>query len=126
MTKNYPAVALLLVALNTTSFGASNNDIVDQCPLTQPHTTLNFSNYRAHIIEPDIQEKPELWQGPLCIENLETKRMCIQDLSIIKEVKQSKTLNAFTVWIVDGSNAEMVYLNADDCKIIKREAFEPH
>ena len=126
MTKIYISIMLFLSTLSAIAYSTTNKATPPQCPLNQPHTTLNFSHYRAHIIEPDNEEKPEAWQGPLCLENKKTGEMCVQELSIIWEVKEGKSSSDFLVKIYSGSTADKVYLDGNECNIIKIEpiAFE--
>ena len=118
--KRVPAFfATFVIILLLASCEHVRNISPDSCSLSGNYTTINFQNYKVMLFGPNDKRNPDIWEGPVCIENKKKGSVCAQDLSLIKGVKQDEVTGKLIVYAFSGSNEVRVHLDMDSCKIVQ-------
>ncbi|WP_444996093.1 hypothetical protein [Aliikangiella sp. IMCC44359] len=108
------AICLSLASCESFIYESQNS-----CTQSGNHTVIDLQKYRVMLFGPNDEYKPDIWEGPVCIENKKNGSVCEKDLSLIKEVKQDDVSGDLIVSTFSGSNERRIYLDMDSCKIAK-------
>lgn len=87
------------------------------CDSAAPYTALDVGDYRVKILEPNDLQRPDIWQGPICVTNKINNVECGFDLSLVKRVAPAADGNALDVAVFSGSNARTVRITLATCKM---------
>ena len=108
------AIFLSLASCESFKYEGQNS-----CTQSGNHTTIDFQKYRVMLFGPNDEHKPDIWEGPVCIENKKNGSVCAKDLSLIKEVKLDEVSGDLILSAFSGSNDQRIHLDMDSCKIVQ-------
>lgn len=87
------------------------------CDSTAPYTTLKLSDYTVRIFEPNDPQRPEIWQGPVCVASKTNNVDCGFELSLVKRVAPTADGDALEVSVFSGSNTRTVRIMLATCEL---------
>ncbi len=115
MSRSHKILLIILVALIGACSHTRGRDH-SICESDQPHTIYNVSDYSVRIFGPNDHNNPNIWEGPLCIQNDQTGSRCVKYYSLIKQVKIDTELDLARITLFSGSNSEIKQVSISSCK----------
>ncbi|MET1257376.1 hypothetical protein [Aliikangiella maris] len=80
---------------------------------------MHVEGYDIKIFNPNDSVKPDIWEGPICFQQLSSGNECIADYSLIKAVRIIKGLSVAEIDVFSGSNNTLKKISLDSCKGIE-------
>lgn len=105
-------IALIIVMVAA----CSNKDVGAMgCDREISHTLMSSHDFDVFIYSPDSLTNPEIWEGPICIENRQIGSSCVFSESLVREVKFHDN-ESLSVTTFSGSNAFNWIVQMESCQ----------
>lgn len=77
--------------------------------------------YLVRVYEPDNRDRPEIWQGPICLVRKYDNASCVFELSLIKNIRVLENGEQIEVVVFSGSNSRLVFINLANCRMVESQ-----